>query len=373
MKSRVFRLCLGRVRPDCIGQTRPQRRRSEIISAAAVFFVIASMAVTGVSAAEPLKMATSWGGGPHLNILAKGFAEKVEFLTNGEIKIEVFPAGTLGSPLKVVETVRNGVADVGHHWPGYDWGVDKTSVLFGGYAGSMPEEHYLHWLDQGEGLELWQQWRLEKHGVVGFPCGSHSDEVFMHSRKRIQSIEDFKGVKLRTSGAWAEIAATLGASTVILAGPEVYPALERGVVDAIEWATPWINYKVGFNKIAKYVILPGLHQASSAQECVFRKDVWDRFNERQKRMLMLAGKLTTLEAFMLFNDGDVEALRKFVDEGNELVVVDEGFRKAKDEATRAWIDKTTKELGGWFAKVVASQQAYYEKWSTASLYRSEIR
>jgi len=373
MKSTVFGLYPGSVRDGGTGHARPRSRCADVVLAAAVSVAVASMVSTGVFAAEPLKMATSWGGGPHLNMLAKGFAEKVDFLTNGEIKIEVFPAGTLGSPLKVVETVRNGVADAGHHWSGYDWGVDKTAVLFGGYAGSMPEEHYLHWLYEGGGLDLWQQWRLEKHGVVGFACGSHSDEVFMHSRKRIQSIEDFKGVKLRTSGAWAEIASTLGASTVILAGPDVYPALERGVVDAIEWATPWINHAVGFNKIAKYVILPGLHQASSAQECVFRTDVWDRFTDRQKQLLMLAGKLTTLEAFMKFNDGDVEALRMFVAEGNELVVVDEGFRKAKDVATHAWIEKTKKELGGWFSKVVDSQQAYFEKWSTASLYRSEIR
>ena len=100
--------------------------------------VAAAMAVAAPTSAKTLKLATSWGGGPHLEDLAKGFANKAKFLTNGEIEFEVFPGGTLGSPLKVTETVRNGVADAGHHWSGYDWGVDKTAVLFGGYAGSMP-------------------------------------------------------------------------------------------------------------------------------------------------------------------------------------------------------------------------------------------
>ena len=88
-----------------------------------------------------IRMATSWGGGPHLEVMAKGFAERVALLTGGEVQIEVFPAGTIGSPLKVTETVQQGIAQAGHHWSGYDYGLDKTAVLFGGYAGSMPAEH----------------------------------------------------------------------------------------------------------------------------------------------------------------------------------------------------------------------------------------
>ncbi|MCY4502057.1 MAG: C4-dicarboxylate ABC transporter substrate-binding protein, partial [Alphaproteobacteria bacterium] len=76
-------------------------------------------------------MATPWGGGPLLEYTAKGIAKEIEFLTNGEIKVEVFPGGTLGKALKVTETVRKGVAEISHNWAGYDWGVDRTGVLFG--------------------------------------------------------------------------------------------------------------------------------------------------------------------------------------------------------------------------------------------------
>ena len=335
--------------------------------------IAATMAVSVPSSAETFKMATSWPGGPHMEILAKGFAQKAEFLTNGEVRFEVFPGGTLGSPLKVTETVRSGAAPAGHHWSGHDWGVDKTAVLFGGYAGSLPEKEHLHWLFVGGGLEMWMKWRLEVHGVVGFPCGTYGDEVFMHSHKRIQTLEDFKGIKLRTSSAWAEIASTLGASTIILPGAEAHTALERGEIDAIEWVTPGINHALGFHKIAKYVILPGLHQASSSQECLFSKATWDGFTDRQKELLLLAGKMTSLDAFMTFNDEDAVALRKFQEEGNELVVVDDDFKAAKEKATNEWIDKTSKELGGWFTKVVESQRAYHEKWKTARTYRTGLK
>lgn len=349
--------------------------RDRLVGGSAAMIAAVGLAIPSndANAARELSMATSWGGGPHLEFLANGFAQNVEFLTNGEITFEVFPAGTLGSPLKVVETVKTGVADSGHHWSGYDWGVDKTAVLFGGYAGSMPAEHYIHWLYEGGGVELWKQWRLEEHGVIGFPCGSHADEIFMQSNRRVQTLKDFQGLKVRTSGAWAEIATELGASTVILPGPEVYPALERGVVDAMEWATPWINYEMGFHKVAKYVILPGIHQASSAQECVFSEATWGTFSDREKQLLELAGKLTTLNAWLKFNNGDVDALAKLEEAGNEIVVVDDSFIQAAKEKTREWEDRTVDELGGWFEEVLTSQREFMKRWANASLYRSELK
>ena len=111
------------------------------LSAAAALLVFAA----APASAQSIRMATSWTG-PHFDVMAKGFAEHVALLTGGKVKIEVFPAGVVGSPLKVTETVQKRIAQAGHHWSGYDYGVDKTAVLFGGYAGSMPSEHYIHWL-----------------------------------------------------------------------------------------------------------------------------------------------------------------------------------------------------------------------------------
>jgi TRAP-type mannitol/chloroaromatic compound transport system substrate-binding protein len=80
------------------------------------------------------KMTTAWPGGPLMDIGAKAFAERLAFLSGGRMKIQVFPGGALGNALKVSETVKNGVAEMGHTWMGYDWGADPTTVLFGGYA-----------------------------------------------------------------------------------------------------------------------------------------------------------------------------------------------------------------------------------------------
>ncbi|MGB7181743.1 MAG: hypothetical protein WBD51_07385, partial [Burkholderiaceae bacterium] len=91
-------------------------------------------------------MTASWGGGPLFDVCIKNFTDKVAQFTGGRVTIEAFPPGTLGPALKVSETVKNGIAQMGHTWIGYDWGQDPTAVLFGGFAGSTDTEKMLHWL-----------------------------------------------------------------------------------------------------------------------------------------------------------------------------------------------------------------------------------
>ncbi|MCH2394651.1 hypothetical protein [Oceanibaculum sp.] len=101
-------------------------------------------------------MATPWAGGHWIDLGAKRFAELVGQMTDGRVKINVFPAGTLGSALKVTETVQSGVAEVGHNWPAYDWGIDRTGVIFGGWSGGLTPEEYMLWLYNAGGAELWK-------------------------------------------------------------------------------------------------------------------------------------------------------------------------------------------------------------------------
>lgn len=351
----------------------PRRFDTTLLGAACAAAALLLTATSPARSQDTLRMATSWPGGPHLDYFAKGFAANAEKMTGGKVKIQVFPAGTIGSALKVTETVQKKIAPSGHHWPGYDWGLDKASVIFGGYPGSPGVEAYLHWLYEGGAAKMWTEWRAEKFNVVAFPCGAHSDEMHMHSRKPIRTVDDLKGTKWRTAGAAAEIAATLGASTVILAGGEVYPALERGVVDAIEWATPSINYPLGFHKIAKYIILPGVHQPAAAQECVFDKDTWNKFDPQVRTQLEEAGKRTTIESWMALNFADTEALEKYKAEGIELIRVDDSYIAAWKKATREWEDKYATADGGWFKKALDHKRSFEERWNGAKQYRMELK
>tara|TARA_B100000965_G_scaffold406790_1_gene448669 strand:+ start:55317 stop:56336 length:1020 start_codon:yes stop_codon:yes gene_type:complete len=318
-------------------------------------------------AAERLSMATPWPGGQWIESMER-MSANVKTLTNGEVEIEVLAGGAIGSALKVTEAVSKGLAEAGHNWSGYDWGIDTASVLFSGYAGSPNAEVLQHWITQGGGAKLLREWRMDKFNVVALPCGMAPAEVGMISTKRIQSLADFKGVKMRTSGAWAEIGAGLGMSTVSMAGSEIYPALERGVIDALEWGTLSANERQGFHQIAKFNIFPALHQPSVMVECLFNKKVWDRLGERNQKLIEFAAALELRESYEQRGDDDAHAYKTYVDAKVEFVVLDdEVIKKAKD-LTAAWSDEHAKK-NPWFKKVLEHQRAYSAKWVAADVYR----
>ena len=342
--------------------------RVTLVTVALMALGLAWQDARGGEAAHKWKMATSWGGGPLMEIGSKAFAEKVGLLTDGRVEIEIFPVGELGSPLKVTETVREGRAEVGHTWMGLDWGQDKTAVLFGGFAGSMDPERTIHWLYEGGGLELWREFREEKFGIVSMPGLMRTAEVFLHSRKPVRSLDDLKGLKVRTAGAWLEIVTGLGATSVSLPGSKVKGALEAGEIDAAEWGTLWENIALGVSKITRYVIVPGVHQPVAPFELQFDKNAWNALSERDKRLIETAAKLVTLESWTRFGQEDAKALGHYREAGNEILVLDDAFQAEAKKAARAWAEEQARD-NAWFARVWKSQQEFEELWKDAPLYR----
>src|SRR5262245_57854919 len=211
------------------------KKRDFLKAGATAGLVLPAVAAAQTGPTYNWKMATGWPGGPLMDIGAKAFAEKMEIFSGGRFKIQTFPGGALGNALKVPETVKNGVADCGHTWMGYDWGKDPTTVLFGGYAGSFDTERMLHWIYEAGGLDMQRQFRDDTEGVYSTVLFIRTAEVFLHSRKPVKTLADLKGLKLRTAGAWLEMAKELGAAPVTTAGGDVYAMLERGAIDATEW------------------------------------------------------------------------------------------------------------------------------------------
>lgn len=344
--------------------------RSISTFAAAALLAGATFAPSPVKAAEhEWKMATSWGGGPLMEIGAKAFAEKVELFTDGRVKIQVFTGGTLGKALNVSETVKNGIAQAGHTWMGYDWGKDRATVVFGGFAGSMDSERMLHWLYEGGGAQLQRDFRMEKFGVVSMPLFIRTAEAFLHSRKPVRSMDDLKGLKLRTAGAWLEISKGMGAAPVTTPGAEVFTALERGAIDATEWGTLYENISSGFHKVAKYVVIPGVHQPVAPFELVINKEAWEKLSDKDKALIEQAAKLVTFETWTKIGDEDAKALEFYRKEGNEIIELDAEVQREVKKAAIAW-GKTQEETNEWFKKAYESQLAYEDLWKDAARYRN---
>jgi TRAP-type mannitol/chloroaromatic compound transport system substrate-binding protein len=340
-----------------------------IATTAVVALALWAPSLAAAEAKHKWRMATSWGGGPLMELGAKAFADKINFLTNGRIEVEVFPGGTLGKALNVSDTVKNGVAEAGHTWMGYDWGKDKTAVAFGGFAGSMDSERMLHWLYEDGGAEMWRQFRQEKFGVVSFPCFIRTAEAFLHSRKPVRTLDDLKGLKLRTAGAWLEIAKSLGAAPVTMPGAEVYTSLERGAIDATEWGTLYENISAGFYKIAKYVIIPGVHQPVAPFELLINNDAFNALSDRDKKLVEMAAKMVTFESWTRIGNEDAKALEFYRKQGNVIIELDESVQKRARKIADEWADNVAK-TNPWFAKVIKSQRAFEKLWKDAARYRN---
>ena len=321
------------------------------------------------SAAEhQWKMATSWTGGPIMELGPKLFAERLEFLTEGRISIKVFPAGVLGKALQVSDTVRKGVADCGSTWAGYDWSIDKTAVLFGGFAGTLDHEMMIHWFYEAEGAKLQAEWRKEKFNLISYPLLFRTVEVFVHSKKPVSKLEDLKGLKLRTAGAWLEISKQLGAASISTSGGDVYPMLERGVIDATEWGTLYENITPGFHRITKYVVIPGVHQPYGGFELIINPEAWEKLSERDKKLVELAAKLVNFEGWTKYGHEDAKAYKEYLEAGNEIIELDAEVQRKARELGNQWAEKQAQN-NVWFSKVLKSQREFEELWSKADSYR----
>lgn len=339
---------------------------------AAALVAVAALGAVSTAGAQnkvEINMATPWAGGHWFDIGAKRYAETVAQVTDGRVKINVFPAGALGPALKVTETVQKGVADMGHAWPGYDWAVDRTGAIFSGWPGGPNPEEMLMWLYNGNGAALWKEWRMAKFDVVAIPCGVLETEIFMHAHKPVRTPDDMKGLKLRTSSSWAEIAPMLGASTVVLPGSEVFSALERKVVDAIEWGGPGGNLQEGFHKVAKYIMMPGLHSPAAAHDCIVNKTTWAKIGEKDRALMETAAKAVMLETYLGYVKLDIAAYAQMkANPGNEMVQVDKSLVDAVSKAAKEWAVKQS-ATNEWFKKVYDDQAAFLTSIKSVSEFR----
>jgi TRAP-type mannitol/chloroaromatic compound transport system substrate-binding protein len=315
-----------------------------------------------------LKLASAVAGGPVHELGALAFGKRIEEMSAGRLKVQVFPGGALGNALKVSETVKNGVADLGYTWMAYDWGVDTTTVLFAGYAGSVDSERMLHWIYEGGGLQLWRQYREEKFGVISIPMLIGPAEVFLHSRKPVRTLEDVKGLKIRTAGAWLDMVKQMGAAPVTMAAGEIFTSLERGVIDAAEWSTPSQNISMGFHKIAKYVIIPGIHQPTFVWELVINKDAWGKISGSDRKLIEDAARLVTFESWLRTGQDDAKALDFYRKAGNEIIELAPEVQYKAREVALAWAQKQAAQ-NAWFKRVLDSQLAFESLWANAERYR----
>lgn len=246
---------------------------------------------------------------------AERFAEKIEKLTDGELVVRMQPGGAIVPSQKVFEAVKTGTLDIGMTWSGWWVGMFNASYLLANaYPDGLQMRELLGWIYAGGGLELWNE-VYKGHGVkVLPPYGVQGSEILFWSKKPINSLEDFKGLKVRTVGIWGKVLERLGAKVVTLAGGEVYTAMERGVIDALEFNTPLTDKELGLYEICHYATLPGIHQPAVPLETLVNEKSWEKLSESMKLKVEMALRDACFESMNQTLKQDAEAMQFFMKE-----------------------------------------------------------
>ncbi len=237
------------------------------------------------------KMQTTWVPAMTLYRDAVEIAARVDEMSAGRLKIEVFPAGAIVGAFEVLDAVETGLVDAAHGWPGYWAGKNTATVFFGGTLGGpfgMRLEDYYAWLYVGGGEDLYNE-ILEKDlklkNVMALLHPVCCQEPLGWFTKPIRSLKDFQGMKMRSSGIGVDMLNELGVQGVVLPGGEVQPALERGVVDGVEWSNPATDVPLGFPDIAKYLVGPSSRQPFGVQELLINKKKWAKLTPDLKAIV----------------------------------------------------------------------------------------
>ena len=205
---------------------------------------------------------------------ATDLAKRIAEMSNGRLKIQVFGAGELIPAFEGFDAVRSGTIEMNHansyFWTGKTFAAQYfTAVPFGlNYQGMNG------WLYDGGGIELWNE-VYEPFGLVAMPCGNTGVQMTGWFKKEIKTVADLKGLKMRIPGLAGKVMANLGVDVKVLPGGEIFPALERGVIDAAEFVGPYQDKRLGLYKAAKYYYTTGWHEPATTSELLINKAAWN--------------------------------------------------------------------------------------------------
>ncbi len=221
------------------------------------------------------KMVTTWPPGfPVLQEGAERFAEHVRTMSDGQLNIEVYAGGELIPALQTFDAVSQGTVEMGHGSAYYWAGKVPEAQFFSTVPFGMTPRGMNAWLYHGGGLELWRE-VYEPFHVVPFPMGNTGVQMGGWFNKEINSVEDLEGLKMRIPGLGGKVFAKAGGNPVLLAGSEVYTALERNTIDATEWIGPYHDQRLGLYRAAKHYYYPGWHEPGTVLELTVNKRAWD--------------------------------------------------------------------------------------------------
>jgi TRAP-type mannitol/chloroaromatic compound transport system substrate-binding protein len=259
-------------------------------------------------------------------------------MTDGKFTLTPFAAGEIVPALQVLDAVSNATVECGHTYGGYYIGKNPSFIFDGSLPfGFTPRQHNA-WTLFGDGRKLMEE-VYDSFGIVALPAGNTGGQMFGWYRKELKTPQDFQGLKIRTAGFGGKVMAKLGAVPQQIAGGEIYPALERGTIDACEWVGPYDDEKLGFNKVAKYYYTPGVMELEATNHLYVNKAAWTALPPRYQAILRYACNFAMTEMLASYDAKNATAIARLVAAGTQLSVLPEDVIKALRGALEAVLDE----------------------------------
>jgi TRAP-type mannitol/chloroaromatic compound transport system substrate-binding protein len=360
---------------------RSARMKKNVALSIIALILAMSLILGGCTAAAPAaekatapqtvkwRMATSWPADMYYYTAgAKAVCDRVKVMSAGKFIITPYPADSLMGAFDVFDGVSTGKVECMHSWPGYWRSKEAGAELFSSIPNQMMTLEWAVWLyGPSRGIDLWKE-LYAKYNIVPFPGGLVGPEFGFFTNKPVQTLDDFKGMKLRVSGMAADVMKSLGATTVLLPPGQIVAAMQKGEIDGFEFSAPYVDWPMGFEKVAKYVVLPSWHQPSAMFEIGVNATAWKALPEDYQAIFESACKEISMVDLMALQEGSNAAYKKkYENAGVTITVLDFASIKTLSEITDRLSDEQAAK-DPFFAKVLKSQRDFRTEYRTWELW-----
>ncbi|MEJ2417411.1 MAG: TRAP transporter substrate-binding protein [Exilibacterium sp.] len=261
---------------------------------------IASMIAASVFADDKVyrwRLAETWGPNfPIFGDTTKNMARMVKEMSDGRLVIRIDSANKHKSALGIFDFVKSGQYQMGHSASYYWKGKNKNTMFFTTVPFGMTAPEQYAWFYHGGGMELMKE-VYDQYGIMSFPGGNTGMQMGGWFRKEIKSVKDLKGLKMRIPGFAGEVLAELGASPTNIPSGELYTALERNTIDALEWVGPSLDLRMGFHKIAPYYYT-GWHEPATELQFMVNEKAYNSLPADLQHILVTAMRLAAYDMYV---------------------------------------------------------------------------
>ncbi len=298
---------------------------------------------------------------------AQILAQYVSEATDGKFQIQTFAAGEIVPGLQALDAVSAGSVECAHTPTYFYAGKEPALALGTGIPFGLNARHQHSWWHFAGGEAIVNE-ALAKFNTIGLVCGNSGTQMGGWFRNEIKTLDDLKGLKFRIGGIGGQVLAKLGVVPQQIAAGDIYPALERGTLDAIEFVGPYDDEKLGFNKVAKYYYYPGFWEGGAMLHLVINNQAWEKLPKVYQAILRNASEAANNWMLAKYDAVNAPALKRLVASGTELrgfpLPVLDAAAKAADELYAELSAKSPLFKKG-YESMAAFRQEQYTWWQIA--------